>query len=250
MRESSYCHCSLCRIETELRTGFLERDREEICRQILCSAPELATFSDLDSLLAHLRLGRDVISSDALLRALIRAKRIFADGTVERMLILVFLPQMHGAVRSVLRRYPQLSPDDASQNLLHTLLRFLDSGQLESRQDYLGFAITRYVKRAAFDWAEHERRSLVFEPNSPMPELDGSTGSFEHLVALRHFLHAAVRRGVLNAAELDLLIQFKLENGLDDDAPEFHSNAHRQRLKRLLHKLRRLAAPGASRNGH
>jgi hypothetical protein len=112
MRESSYCHCSLCRIETELRTGFLERDREEICRQILCSAPELATFSDLDSLLAHLRLGRDVISSDARLRALIRAKRIFADGTVERMLILVFLPQMHGAVRSVLRRYPQLSPDE------------------------------------------------------------------------------------------------------------------------------------------
>jgi hypothetical protein len=250
MREAPYCRCSLCQIETELLTEFLEPDREESCRKILSSAPEFAAFSDLDSLLAHLRLGRDTISSDALLRALVRAKQTSADGTVERMLILVFLPQMHSALRSVLRRYPQLSPKDASQNLLHALLRFLDSGQLESRKDYLGFAIARHVKRAAFDWAEHERRSLVFEPSSTTPELDGSADSFERLAALRHFLSAAVRRGVLNAAELDLLIQFKLENGLDDDTPEFHSNAHRQRLKRLLHKLRLHAVAGGSRNGH
>jgi hypothetical protein len=41
---------------------------------------------------------------------------------------------------------------------------------------------------------------------------------------------------------MDLLIQFKLDNGLDDDTPEAHTNAHRQRLKRLVLKLRRLAA--------
>ncbi len=50
------------------------------------------------------------------------------------------------------------------------------------------------------------------------------------------------RRGVLNRDEFDLLIQFKLENGLDGDASAAHSNAHRQRLKRLVMKLRRVAA--------
>jgi hypothetical protein len=250
MRESPCCSCSLCQIEKELLSEFLDGDRKESCRMILHSVPELAIFSDLDSLLAHLRLGRDIVSSDALLRALVQAKQTSADGTVERVLILAFLPQMHGAIRSVVRRYPQLSQDDAIQNLLHALLRFFDSGQLEIRQDYLGFAIARYVKRAAFDWAEHERRSLVFELNSVTTELESSSDSFERLASLRHFLNAAVRRGVLDASELDLLIQFKLENGLEDDKPEFHSNAHRQRLKRLLHKLRRLAVSGASKNEH
>jgi hypothetical protein len=149
---------------------------------------------------------------------------------------------MHAAVRLILRRYPQLSPEDASQNVLHSLLRFLDSDQLEPRRDYLGFAIARQVKRAAFEWAEHEVRSLVLEPPVDAPDLNGNHDSFERLVLLRHFLDCAVRRGVLNADELDLLIQFKLEKGSNGDTPDAHSNAHRQRLKRLVLKLRRLAA--------
>jgi hypothetical protein len=250
MTERPFCGCPLCQIETQLLTEFLDSSRQESCRNILASAPELSPFAGLGPLLAHLRLGRDTASSDGLLRALLLARRNFGDGTVERVFILAFLPHMHAAVRSVLRRYPQLSPEDASQNILQSLLRFLDSGQLESRQDYLGFAIARRVKRAAFDWAEHELRSPVFEQNTDTIELNGSGDSFERLVLLRHFLDRALRRGILNADELDLLIQFKLENGLDDDTPEVHSNAHRQRLKRLVRKLRRLAAArSASRNG-
>jgi hypothetical protein len=149
---------------------------------------------------------------------------------------------MHAAVRLVLRRYPQLSPEDASQNVLHSLLRFLDSDQLQTRRDYLGFAIARRVKRAAFEWAEHELRSLVLEPTADTLDLNGDHDSFERLILLRHFLDRAVRRGVLNADELDLLIQCKLENGSNGDASDAHSNAHRQRLKRLVLKLRRFAA--------
>ena len=249
MSERPCCCCPLCQIETELLTEFLDSGRQEGCRKMLASAPELSVFSGLGPLLAHLRLCRDTESSDGVLRALLLAKRNVGDGTVERVFILAFLPHMHGAVRSVLRRYPQLSPEDASQNVLQSLLRFLESGQLETRKDYLGFAIARRVKRAAFDWAEHELRSLVFEQNTDTVELNGSADSFERLVLLRHFLDRALRRGVLNADELDLLIQFKLENGLDDDTPEVHSNAHRQRLKRLVLKLRRLAAArGVPRN--
>jgi hypothetical protein len=46
---------------------------------------------------------------------------------------------------------------------------------------------------------------------------------------------------VLTGDELNLLIQFKLENGAQNGLPKASSNAHRQRLKRLLSKLRRLA---------
>jgi hypothetical protein len=242
MSETPRCCCPLCQIETELLTEFLDSGRQESCRKMLASAPVLSVFSGLGPLLGHLRLCRDTDSSDSVLRALLLAKRNVGDGTVERVFVLAFLPHMHGAVRSVLRRYPQLSPEDASQNVLQSLLRFLESGQLETRKDYLGFAIARRVKRAAFDWAKHELRTLVFEQNTDTVELNGSADSFERLVLLRHFLDRALRRGVLNAEELDVLIQFKLENGLDDDAPEVHSNAHRQRLKRLVLKLRRLAA--------
>jgi hypothetical protein len=220
----------------------LENCRQERCRKIFASDLELAAFTGLGPLLAHLRLCRDTSSTDAILRALLRAKRIFADGTAERIILLVFLPHMHAAMRSVFRRYPQLSLEDASQNVLQSLLRFLDSEHLQARQDYLGFAIARRVKRAAFEWAEIELRSLVFESSSAALDLDGACDSFERLVQLRHFLDRAVRRGVLDADEMDLLIQFKLDNGLDDDTPEAHTNAHRQRLKRLVLKLRRLAA--------
>jgi hypothetical protein len=241
MSERPCCGCSLCQIETELLTDFLDSARQESCGKMLASAPELSVFSGLGPLLAHLRLCRDTASSDGVLRALLLARRTFGDGTVERILILAFLPLMHAAVRSVLRRYPQLSPEDASQNALHSLLRLLDSGQLQTRQHYLGFAIARRVKRATFEWAEHELRSHVFDADAETLDLNGSGDSFERLVLLRHFLDRAVRHGVLDADELDLLIQFKLESGLDGDDPSAHSNAHRQRLKRLVMKLRRVA---------
>ena len=251
MSERPCCGCPLCQIEIELLTEFLDRGRQESCRKLFASAPELAAFSSLAPLLAHLRLSRDSASSDGILRALLQAKRTFDDGSAERIVLLAFLPHMHAAVRSVLRRHPQLSPEDTTQNVLQSLLRFVDSGQLQARQDYLGFAIARRIKRAAFEWAEHELRSLVFEAYSEGLTLNGSGDSFERLVLLRHFLDRAVRHGVLNEDELDLLVQFKLENGLDGDVSAARSNAHRQRLKRLVMKLRRVAAQrGAPRRPH
>jgi hypothetical protein len=242
MSERPCCGCPLCRIETELLTEFVDNDRLQRCREILAFAPQLAAFSGLGPLLAHLRLCRDTPSTDGILRALLQAKHLFGDGTAERIILLAFLPHMHAALRSALRRYPQLSPEDASQNVLQSLLRFLDSKHLQARQDYLGFAIARHVKRAAYEWTEQELRPLVFASGSDARGLDGAGDSFERLVQLRHFLDRAVRRGVLDADELDLLIQFKLESRSDDDTPEVHTNAHRQRLKRLVLKLRRLAA--------
>jgi hypothetical protein len=81
-----------------------------------------------------LRLCRETSSSDAILRALLRAKEIFGTGVVERLFILAFLPSMHASLRQVAKRYPQLSADDASQQVLQSLLRFLDSEQLRARR--------------------------------------------------------------------------------------------------------------------
>jgi hypothetical protein len=190
-------------------------------------------------LLEHLRLCRETITSDAILLALLQAKYL-GSGIVERLFILAFLPSMHGSLRQVAKRYPQLSPDDASQQALQSLLRFLDSAELRTRKAYLGFAISRRVKRAIFEWAEREIRAGVFEPEISRIDQGASSRSFERLALLRHFLDRAVRRSLLSAAELDLLIQSKLEKGAENGLAA-SSNAHRQRLKRVLSKLRRLA---------
>ena len=239
MRDRPCCRCPLCRIETELLTDFLDPDLQDACRQVLSSSPALGAFSGPDGLLEHLRLSRETSSSDAILSAMLRAKGTFRNGTVERLMILAFLPCMHASVRHVTKRYPYLSPEDASQQALQSLLRFLESEQLRTRQTFLGFAISRRVKRAIFEWAEHETRARVFEGETL--DFESPQDSVERLALLRHFLDRAVRRGVLSDDELNLLVQFKLENGLENGTPENSSNAHRQRLKRLLSKLRRIA---------
>jgi len=68
--------------------------------------------------------------------------------------------------------------------------------------------------------------------------------SFERYALLRHFLHRCLTKGVLADAELDLLIQFKLDGNSGEELAALNgssSNAVRQRFKRLLAKLRRLA---------
>jgi len=239
MRDRPCCRCPLCRIETELLTDFLDPDLQEACRQVLSSSSALGVFSGPGGLLEHLRLCRETSSSDAILSAMLRAKGTFRNGIVERLMILAFLPCMHASVRHVTKRYPYLSPEDASQQALQSLLRFLESEQLRTRQTFLGFAISRRVKRAIFEWAEHETRARVFEGETL--DFESPQDSVERLALLRHFLDRAVRRGVLSDDELNLLVQFKLENGLENGTPENSSNAHRQRLKRLLSKLRRIA---------
>ena len=239
MRDRPCCRCPLCRIETELLTDFLDPDLQEACRQVLSSSPALGVFSGPGGILEHLRLCRETSSSDAILSAMLRAKEGFRNGIVERLMILAFLPCMHASVRHVTKRYPYLSPEDASQQALQSLLRFLESEQLRTRQTFLGFAISRRVKRAIFEWAERETRARAFE-GEPL-DFESPQNSVERLALLRHFLDRAVRRGVLSDDELNLLVQFKLENGSENGIPENSSNAHRQRLKRLLSKLRRIA---------
>jgi hypothetical protein len=106
----------------------------------------------------------------------------------------------------------------------------------------LALAIARNVRRATFEWAAREAKSPLEAPRSEdlgETNFSESAGdSFERAALLRHFFGRAVESGTLTSRELDLLITFKLEGGAENGA---FSNAERQRLKRLLGKLRRLA---------
>jgi hypothetical protein len=162
---------------------------------------------------------------------------------IESLLILAFVPMLHRTIRRVVRYQSALAEEDVTQQALSVLLLFLRSDEMRARRTHFAFAISRAVKRQVFGWARREgTKDAVLDRGGdifvPLEE------SFERYAQLRHFLHRCVTRGDLTEAELDLLIRFKLEgsNGHDFDSPNGSaSNALRQRLKRLLAKLRRLA---------
>ncbi len=127
------------------------------------------------------------------------------------------------------------------------LLEFLRSDDMRVRQSHFAFAISRAVKRQVFAWAAREgmKQALLNHAGDAFPPLVIEE-PFERYAQLRHFLHRCAARGDLTYSELDLLFQFKLEglhNGEDLHASNGNSssNAVRQKLKRLLAKLRRLA---------
>jgi hypothetical protein len=102
------------------------------------------------------------------------------------------------------------------------------------------------VKRSVFDWAERETRSPGnHERDEHFSEPATCTGipePFERAVLLRHFLFRCQRDGVLNGADLELLVRIKLAAiGEVNGSSAGYSNAIRQKIKRLLHKLRAAA---------
>src|SRR6266702_8830166 len=112
------------------------------------------------------------------------------------------------------------------------------------RQSHFAFAISRSVKRQVFAWAAREG-ALVNQTGDALTPLPIEE-PFERYAQLRHFLRRCGTRGELTDPELDLLIQFKLEGASNGEVLHAShgtssSNAARQKLKRLLAKLRRLA---------
>jgi hypothetical protein len=70
----------------------------------------------------------------------------------------------------------------------------------------------------------------------------------ERAVLLRHFLNRCQREGVVNGPDLELLVRIKLEGnfGGPNGTLAGYSNALRQRIKRLLAKLRKAARTPAT----
>jgi hypothetical protein len=237
------CRCPLCLIEEKLRAELVDPDNQEVHRILLRSAPHLAVFQTAVVLLSHLQSLNGNAASDLLLSELLGRKNLFPGSVADAVFVLLFLPVLHSTVRQVRKHYPALSREDTSQQALAALVECLASPSFAARRSYLAFAIARRVRRATFECAAKEAKSPLLAPRSEDPHetnsAESAAESFERASLLRLFFGRAVERGTLRPAELDLLIQFKLEGGAENGA---FSNAERQRLKRLLGKLRKLAS--------
>lgn len=238
------CSCTLCDIETHLLSELPVTDPIAV-RKMLASHPSLACYSSISNLLSHLRDLPPDDRSDDLLRALftLHASR---SSLVEGLLILAFFPLLHRTVHLVTKQQFLLPPEDTAQQALSFFLEFIRSNDFRNRRSHFAFAISREVKRHVFSWAERESRKIALLDNlsgeirAPFDE----HSSLERLTQLRHFLHRCVTKRMLTDAELHLLVEFKLNGGNARELGGFNgtsANAIRQKLKRLLARLRRAA---------
>ncbi len=236
------CDCTLCHIEVRLLESLALKEGGTFAA--LAGPTRLLQYSTIADLLSPLRASHADVGSDELLRELFRM-RAARPAFIESLLVLAFVPMLHRTIRRVVRYQPALAEEDVVQQTLSFLLQFLRSEEMLSRQTHFAFAISRAVKRQVFEWAGREgTKDALLDHGGDMVLPLALEDSFDRYAQLRHFLHRCVTRGDLTEAELSLLIQFKLEgtNGDDFDSRKGNaSNALRQRLKRLLTKLRRLA---------
>lgn len=236
------CDCTLCHIKVRLLESLAVTEGGTFAD--LAKSSRLLPYSSIADLLRPLRASPADACSDELLRELFNM-RAARPAFIESLLVLAFVPMLHRTIRRVVRYQPALAEEDITQQALSFLLQFLRSEELHARQTHFAFAISRAVKRQVFEWARREgTKDALLDRGGDIFLSFALEESFERYAQLRHFLHRCVTRGDLTEAELDLLIQFKLEgtNGDDFDSPNgTASNALRQRLKRLLAKLRRLA---------
>jgi hypothetical protein len=244
MPSATPCPCLLCSTEANLlRT--LNSDEKEIVAALFSASSPLKRFSSISGLIRHLRNSPSNSEVDEILGELCALRRTHA-GTIENLLVLIFLPMLHATIRQVTEVQPLLTTEDVTQQVLQFLLQYLSSTDLEARRSHFAFAISRTVKRRTFEWAYRE--SLTEKLQAPRISdalgLVLTTETLEKHATLRHFLNKALGNHLLTHGEIDLLIEFKLEgNGSSEfeASGRGNSNMLRQRLKRLLAKLRRIA---------
>jgi DNA-directed RNA polymerase specialized sigma24 family protein len=246
-----HCDCTLCNVEAGLLAQLARTDTNAV-GELFSPFPTLFEHPSVSGLLLHLRMSPADARSDGLLREMFELRKTNASF-VENMLVLIFLPMLHRTIRRVSRQQPSLTEEDITQQALSFLLQFLHSAELETRQSHFAFAISRGVKRQLFEWTSREsaKTAILSHPESERLFALAIEDSFERYTFLRHFLHRCVTRGLLADSEVELLIQFKLDGNTGDELAALNgssSNAVRQRFKRLLAKLRRLARELPSRH--
>ena len=249
MSPASICRCPLCRIERCLLARLSDSREQELYRAFAYSTRNLSTFSDVPALLAHLRASQGDPRTDAIFRDLLEADSALPE-LVESLFVLAFVPVIHRTLRRITALQPSLPLEDATQEGLRSLLQILRSDDLRMRQSHIAFAIARSVKRSVFAWAKREGMVLTVDQEiSEAVFLVSEEESFERHAILRHFLYRCVSKGLLDNDDLDLLLQFKLDGDRGEDLGDsegISANAFRQRAKRLLGKLRRLAQTTAN----
>jgi hypothetical protein len=238
------CGCALCVLEPRLLSALATTNAEMI-RELIPESSRRNEICCAADLVSHLKTLAVNTESDGFLHELLMARPL-DPNFIDSVLILAFLPMLHVVVRRVARQQPCLPPEDITQQTLSILLQYLRSGELHTRQSHFAFAISRDVKRKIFEWAQRESRGNgTSHPDPAFLDALVEDDSFERHSLLRHFLHRCVTKRLITDSELNLLIDFKLEGGsldLDIGSDGNSTNAIRQKLKRLLRKLRRIAS--------
>jgi len=253
MSRKSTCRCLICTLERSL-TAELEGDHcQEPYQRFASSRSVLSGFPTPADLIAYMHVCRNANDGthrvDHILLELLRGSATNGDAAFLRdLLLLAFVPMLHSTMRRVAARYPSLSTDDIAQHAVSSLLQTLRAPEFCGRTSHVAFAISRILKRNTFTWAERECRSPVYGGAEDM--LSDSTSAseaaepIERAALLRHFLHRCHQRGLLTDKDIELLVEFKLDAPRDrkhGGPAAAYSNASRQRMKRLLGKLRRIA---------
>lgn len=247
MSRVSNCRCLLCAMERHLTQQFARPAGREIFQQVATFTPVLSAFPAAADLISYLHTVQPdqngTNSKDRILAGLLRGTiGNECSLTSRELLLLAFIPMLHRISRQVITRSPSLAPDDVAQHVVTALLESFGSTEFTKRDSHLAFAIARQLRRNAFLWAEREGRIAmrVLGGVNSLEETSRTDGPqpIERAALLRHFLDRCQKRGVLSGDDLALLVQFKL-----DEMPSAkYSNASRQRMKRLLAKLRRAAS--------
>jgi hypothetical protein len=251
MSRESTCRCLICALERSLTEQLLERPRQERYQQFADSRSLLSAFPSASDLIAYLHTCRGsngVDSTDRILAELLQTIATNGDAAALRdLLLLAFIPMLHATSRQVAARYLSLSTDDIAQHVVASLLQILGSPEFNGRSSHIAFAISRILKRNAFEWARRECLSPLHDAvetfSDPASSYD-TPEPVERAALLQHFLHRCQQRGLLTREDLELLVQCKLDTARDREPggpAAVVSNAARQRMKRLLGKLRRIA---------
>jgi hypothetical protein len=247
MSGARHCGCTICSVEKSLEEHLGTRPAQEAYATLLAAFPSLAGFPTASSLLDHLRNMRFVHgsgeASDNIFRTL-RESLGKDNGISKVLLLLAVVPLLHATVTSLARAWPSLDREDLAQQAVAIFIELLHSQDLRRHETHLAFSLARELRRAVSLWVQDEARLLPQSPNSSTPERSISAADlFEREVQLRHFLARSLRTGALDEDDLHLLIDFKLEAGIEERRNGPASNAVRQRMKRLLSKMRRHARP-------
>jgi hypothetical protein len=253
MSRESTCRCLVCGLERSLTEQLAEPSCEKAYREFANSHSLLSAFSSPLKLISYLHTNRSANngthSADGILAELLHTSANDVTAAPLRdVLLLAFIPMLHSASRQVSVHYPSLSPDDIAQHVVAALLEILGDPKFYGRTSHVAFAISRILKRNAFEWAQRECRSPVYgaamEILAAAPSTHSMPEPLEPAAVLQHFLYRCQQRGLLTGEDLELLVQWKLETAREANpgAPALlYSNASRQRMKRLLGKLRRIA---------
>jgi len=253
MGKHSNCTCTICGVEKYIRAELVLPGSQARYCQLVTDDSLLADFPTALDLVAKFHACKDARDghslSDRMLAGLLSSPGAPYDWDyLEWILILLFTPTAHAVVRHVSCHYQFLARDDLSQLALTTLIQSLRSKTWQSQRSHFGYAVARSLRRRLFEWARDEFQSAsqfaAKKIGEQFPAIQTAEESFERNAMLRHFLNLCQQKAYLTPDEMNLLIDLKLDETVEAgiSGPNGRtSNPFRQKVKRLMTKLRRVA---------